>query len=149
MPNSTMFRKHCNRFWSCVSPPCTAHARNGLPSRSARLGVSVTRGRCPGAITLNGLSVESTTNCCARCLTPTPVWPAITAGIHPPDGVIDTTQPDVSAASIDVVPRVNASSNADCPVRVPPSDVTGRGGGGGGGQSRSRLRYGFVPPWNG
>src|SRR5439155_16866941 len=78
-----------------------------------------------------------------------------TAGIHPPDGVIDTTQPDVSVASMDVVPRVNASSNAAsaapsscrCSVWLPPPDVVG--GRADGGQLRSRSRYGFVPPWKG
>src|SRR6266581_823776 len=45
MPNSTTLRKNCSRFWSWVSPPCTANARNGFPSFRARLGVSVTRGR--------------------------------------------------------------------------------------------------------
>src|SRR5204863_346795 len=66
IPNSTMSRRHWSRFWSWVSPPCTADARNGFPSLSARPGVRVTRGRFPGAITLKGLSSESTTNCCAR-----------------------------------------------------------------------------------
>src|SRR6185436_5898440 len=35
---------------------------------------------------------------------PTPVRPAIQAGNQPPLGVIDTTQPSLSAASTDVVP---------------------------------------------
>src|SRR6266704_2365467 len=146
IPNSTTFKKNCSRFWSCVSPPCTANARNGLPSFIARLGVNVTRGRLPGTITLKGLSALSTTNCCARWLTPMPVWPAITAGIQPPDGVTETTQPDVSAASIDVVPRRNASSKAaSAAASVPPSDVvTGRGD-----QRWSSGKYGLVPPWNG
>src|SRR5437763_796179 len=83
--------------------------------------------------------------------------PGITPGIHPPDGVPDTTQPEVAAASMDAVPRVNAASNAAsaapssscCSVWLPPPDVVGVRAGGGGGQPRSRSRYGFVPPWKG
>ena len=52
MPNSTTFRKNCSRFWSWVSPPWTAKARCGWPSFIASVGVSVTRGRLPGATTL-------------------------------------------------------------------------------------------------
>ncbi len=43
---------------------------------------------------------------------PTPVRPAITAGIQAPLGVTETTQPSSSAASIEVVPRKNASSTS-------------------------------------
>ena len=68
--------------------------------------------------------------------------PAIVAGIQPPLGVTDTTQPSSSAASIDVVPAVNASSNDR-----PPSAPVGFGGGGG--HLASSAVYGFVPPWNG
>ena len=104
IPNSTMFRKNCSRFWSWLSPPCTAKERNGFPSLSASVGVSVTRGCLPGATTLYGFSVESVTKLCMRWLSPTPVSPAITAGIHPPLGVIETTHPSASAAWIEVVP---------------------------------------------
>ena len=104
MPNSTTFRKNCRRFWSWLSPPCTAKARNGLPSFSARLGVSVTRGRLPGATTLYGFSASSSTKLCMRWLIPMPVRPAMTAGIQPPLGVTETTQPSSSAAWMDVVP---------------------------------------------
>ena len=62
------------------------------------------RGRLPGAITLYGPSTSWTTNDWARWLMPMPVLPAMTAGIHPPDGVMDTTHPSSSAAWIDVVP---------------------------------------------
>src|SRR5512135_3765320 len=137
-----MLRKNCSRFWSCVSPPWTANARKGLPSLSARLGVSVERGRLPGVTTLNGDIASSRTNDCIRWLMPTPVVPAMVAGIQPPLGVTDTTQPSSSAASIDVVPAVNPSSN----VRLPSFPVAL---GGGGGQLASRPRYGFDPPWNG
>ena len=126
IPNSTTFRKNCRRFWSCESPPCTANARYGLPSLSARLGVSVERGRLPGVTTLKGDMASSSTKACIRWLMPTPVVPAIVAGIQPPLGVTDTTQPSSSAASIDVVPAVNASSND----RLPSAPV-GFGGGGG------------------
>src|SRR5438093_7305969 len=71
----------------------------------------------------------------------------MTAGIQPPDGVTETTHPDESAASIDVVPRRNASSNAASAAAssVPLSVVvTGRG------DHRCRSgKYGFVPPWKG
>ena len=52
MPNSTTFRKNCSRFWSWVSAPWTAKARCGWPSFIESVGVSVTRGRLPGASTL-------------------------------------------------------------------------------------------------
>jgi hypothetical protein len=111
MPNSTTLRKNWSRFWSWLSPPCTAKARYGAPSLSASVGVSVTRGRLPGSTTLKGPSALSSTKLCIRWLSPTPVRPAITAGTHPPLGVTETTQPSSSAASIEVVPRLNDSLN--------------------------------------
>ena len=66
--------------------------------------MSVTRGRLPGSITLKGHLPRRVTKLCARWLSPIPVRPAITAGIHPPLGVTETTQPSSSAASIEVVP---------------------------------------------
>src|SRR5678815_2502251 len=36
----------------------------------------------------------------------------MTAGTQPPDGVIDTTQPSSSAASIEVVPELNVALKA-------------------------------------
>jgi uncharacterized protein YeaC (DUF1315 family) len=104
MLNSTMFRKNCSRFWSWLSPPCTEKARYGAPSLSARLGVSVERGRWPGRTTLNGQSASSSTNACMRWLRPMPVLPAMTAGTQPPLGVTDTTHPSSSAACTEVVP---------------------------------------------
>ena len=104
IPNSTTLRKNCSRFCSWLSPPCTENDRNGLPFFSARLGVSVARGRLPGSSTLYGFSAGSITKLCMRWLSPTPVRPAMTAGIHPPLGVTDTTQPFSSAAWMDVVP---------------------------------------------
>ena len=70
----------------------------GAPCFSASVGVSVTRGRLPGSNTAHGPSAESRTNACMRCERPTPVWPAITAGTQPPDGVTEITQPSSSAA---------------------------------------------------
>ena len=104
MSNSTTFRKNWRRFWSWESPPCTAKERKGFPSFSAMDGVSVARGRFPGSMTLYGPSAASTTKDWARWLIPTPVRPAMTAGIHPPDGVMDTTHPSSSAACTEVVP---------------------------------------------
>jgi len=40
---------------------------------------------------------------------PIPVLPATQAGSQPPLGVMETTHPDVSAASTEVVPRHNLS----------------------------------------
>src|SRR5690606_36622624 len=100
----------CKRFWSCVSPPCTANDKKGFPSLRAKAGVSVTRGLLPGAITLNGLIRESSTKLCRRWLMPMPVFPAIHAGTHPPLGVMDTTHPSASAASTLVVPRSRRST---------------------------------------
>jgi hypothetical protein len=127
MPNSTTFRKNWSRFWSWVSPPWTANDRNGLPSLRARLGVSVARGRLPGSITLNGFSAGSSTKLCARCDSPMPVRPAITAGTHPPLGVIETTHPVASAACTDVVPSVKVSSRSQAGT-PPPAPVVGFGG---------------------
>ena len=75
-----------------------------------------------------------------------PVRPAITAGSHPPLGVIDTSQPFLSAAWMLVVPRVNASSNASSSLR--PRTLSGRGPVVD--QLASRSANGFlVPPsWN-
>ena len=123
IPNSTMFRKNCSRFWSWASPPCTAKERKGRPSRSASVGVSVTRGRLPGSITLYGPSSARVTKLCARWLSPIPVRPAITAGTHPPLGVTETTQPASSAAWIEVVPPSLERSSC-CPLR---SSVSGAG----------------------
>src|ERR1041385_3524607 len=109
IPNSTTLRKNWSRFWSWLSPPCTAKARNGAPSLSARVGVSVTRGRFPGSMTLYGPSAGSVTKLCIRWLRPTPVRPAMAPWPQPPLGVTDTTQPSESAASIEVVPRLNCS----------------------------------------
>src|SRR5829696_6833930 len=64
-------------------------------------------------MTLYGPSFGSVTKLCARWLSPIPVRPAITAGTHPPLGVIDTTHPSASADSIDVVPAWNDSRNAE------------------------------------
>src|SRR5690606_22977005 len=68
-------------------------------------GVRVTLGRLPGSTTLKGLIRESNTKLCSLWLIPTPVFPAIVAGSHPPLGVMETTQPSASAASTVVVPR--------------------------------------------
>ena len=95
--------------------------------------------------------------------------PAITAGTQPPLGVIDTTQPIVSAAWIDVVPRPNASRNAESASSIAApggAAESGRAGAGCPGSlsccplrgwsaaagttvhRASRERKGFVPPWN-
>ena len=59
-----------------------------------------------------------------------PVRPAITAGTQPPLGVIETSQPFLSAAWMLVVPRVKASwkaaSSDGCGVRTR-DEVSGRG----------------------
>src|SRR5690606_22340825 len=96
-----------------------------------------------------------------------PVRPAITAGIQPPLGVIDTSQPSASAAWMLVVPRVNASwkaessaavksasaaeaspasSRAADPAPLVPRTLSGRGPDVD--QFSSNLVNGFVPPWN-
>ena len=50
------------------------------------------------------LRARRCTKLCMRWLRPMPVWPAMTAGIQPPLGVTETTQPSASAASTEVVP---------------------------------------------
>src|SRR5688572_25022758 len=155
MLNSTRLRKNCSRSWSWPSPPCTENASHGLPSRNASVGVRVTRGRLPGATTLNGFSASSTTKLCMRCERPTPVLPAITAGTHPPEGVIDTTQPSLSAALTDVVPAKKGSDSLSVgrgpgrgsamAIGVPPRSGESL-------RSCQRLSssiYGLVAFWNG
>src|SRR5687768_16238024 len=81
----------------------------------ARVGVNVTLGRLPGSTTLNGFNLGSVTKLCIRWLMPTPVRPAIHAGIHPPLGTTETTQPSLSVASMEVVPahtRLRYSSSS-------------------------------------
>ena len=110
MSNSTILRKNCKRFWSCESPPWTAKDKYGWLFLSAIVGVRVALGRFPGSNTLYGPSFGSNTKLCILWLNPIPVFPAITAGIHPPLGVIDTIQPEESAAWTVVVPAINDSS---------------------------------------
>ena len=62
------------------------------------------------------LRLRSSTKLCMRWLMPMPVRPAMTAGIQPPLGVTDTTQPSSSAASIEVVPARKPSSNVSVPM---------------------------------
>src|ERR1022692_1955595 len=83
--NSTMLRKTWSNVWSCKSPPGVDIARNGLPSFSTIKGLSVTRGRLPGANWLGWPGVS--TNVCMRSLIAKPVSPAITEGSQPPLGV--------------------------------------------------------------
>ena len=66
--------------------------------------MSVTRGRLPGSITLYGPSSALGHEALRPLASPIPVCPAITAGIQPPLGVTETTQPSSSAAWIEVVP---------------------------------------------
>src|SRR5215207_9917832 len=121
------------------------------------VGVRVTRGCLPGAMTLYGPSSARVTKLCARWLSPTPVRPAITAGTQPPLGVIDTTHPASSAASIDVVPAWNCAENAESD-RIEELCVAGRScwplgctvsGAGTTLQRASRSAKGLVPPWYG
>src|SRR4051812_30937979 len=147
MPNSTTLRKNCSRFWSCVSPPCTENTRNGLPSFSASEGVKVARGRLPGCNTLNGFSLASSTKLCMRWLKPTPVCPAITAGVQPPLGVTDTAQPFSSVASTLVVPSRKLRSYSASAVglhsfALPVDGILLC-------QPCKTFANGFVPPWNG
>ena len=48
IPRSTWRMNACSAHCSCWSPPGVPHARYGSPSRSARPGQSVVRGRVPG-----------------------------------------------------------------------------------------------------
>jgi len=73
-------------------------AAAGTTFFSASDGVSVTRGRLPGATTLNGFSASSSTKLCIRWLIPMPLLPAMHAGNHPPLGVTEIAQPFSSAA---------------------------------------------------
>jgi hypothetical protein len=129
-----------------VSPPWTAKASHGLPSFTASDGVSVTRGRLPGASTLYGFSEASSTKLCMRCDRPMPVSPAMKAGTQPPLGVAETTQPSASAARIEVVPaRKAASRSAAAAAEASPCTASSPGVP----HFSSRSRNGFVPPWNG
>ncbi len=74
------------------------------------LGLSVARGRLPGSRTLYGFAAASMSKLCMRCESPIPVSLGMNAGIQPPLGVMDTSQPFSSPAWMEVVPAQNASS---------------------------------------
>ena len=113
------------------------------------LGVSVTRGRLPGSTTLKGLSVSSSTKLCMRWLKPMPVSPATKAGIQPPEGVTDTTQPSASAAWMAVVPAIKLSSMLSVPACWKPSSPSPSAGGGTGCHWLRSASKGFFSPWYG
>ena len=98
MPEWTWRRKNCVIHWSCWSPPGEPHARYGSPSRSAIVGVSVERGRLPGASEAGWPS--SSQNICARVPSEKP-----RSGMtgeecsQPPDGVDETMLPALSTMS--------------------------------------------------
>src|SRR5256885_2471224 len=52
MPNASRYRMNCSDHCSCWSPPIVPKVIHGLPRRNASEGVSVVRGRLPGATTL-------------------------------------------------------------------------------------------------
>ena len=70
-----------------------------------------------------------------------PVWPAITAGTQPPEGVTETAQPSSSAASTLVVPRRNVRSNSASAVGVAAGILLC--------QFFRVAVKGFFPPWYG
>src|SRR6266545_3476398 len=84
-----------------------------------------------------------------RWLMPMPVFPAMTAGTQPPEGVTETTQPSASAASTEVVPAWKASSNVRGERVFAPSVPAAPAFFGGGGHLARRSAYGFVERWNG
>ena len=98
IPNTTWFRKKASVHWSCWSPPGVPKARYGSPPRSARLGVSVVRGRLPGASVLGSPSVR--VNIWARVPRQKP-RPGMTGELcsQPPLGVAETRLPNRSATS--------------------------------------------------
>src|SRR5262249_58551031 len=130
-------------------PPCTENTRYGLPSFSASVGVSVARGRLPGCSTLNGFSFGSSTKLCMRWLRPTPVRPAITAGVQPPLGVTDTAHPLASTASTLVVPRRKVRSYSAIAVGLHCAGAVGESAGILLCQLCRMVVNGFVPSWNG
>ena len=85
--------------WSCCSPPGVPKLIQGLPSRSAMEGLSVVRGRLPGARVLD--SPSSSQNIWQRDPRQKP-----SSGIagedcsHPADGVAETIFPQRSIISI-------------------------------------------------
>src|SRR5262249_41693855 len=78
-------------------------ARNGLPSRSTIVGLSVVRGRFPPATTLG--CPASRTNACMRFPSGTPVSPAmyVPPANHADDGEAENRFPFASATSMVVV----------------------------------------------
>ena len=99
---STTFRKNWSVHWSCWSPPGVPKAMCGRPSRVTSDGVSVVRGRLPGARALGWPGVRL--NTCAREPSGKP-----SAGItgddssQPPLGVAAKRFPSASATSTWVV----------------------------------------------
>src|SRR5207248_9290311 len=72
--------------WSCWSPPGVPKASAGSPSRNASDGLSVVRGRLPGASELG--SPRSSQNICARVPRQKPSDGMAGEDCnHPPDGV--------------------------------------------------------------
>ncbi len=51
MPNAARYRKNCSSHWPWLSPPMVPKVIHGLPPLKASEGVSVVRGRLPGATT--------------------------------------------------------------------------------------------------
>src|SRR5487761_1158849 len=98
MPNIRWLRKNSSDHWSCWSPPGVPNARYGSPSRSARLGLSVVRGRLPGASVAGSPGVR--VNICARVPRQKPS-PGMTGELcsQPPLGVAATRFPNRSATS--------------------------------------------------
>ena len=105
----TWRRNACSAHWSCRSPPGVPNARYGSPSRSASAGVSVVRGRLPGARAFGCVRGRARTS--GRAPRPGSRGPARPASpdSQPPLGVAETMLPCRSITSRwQVSPRVSA-----------------------------------------
>ena len=116
MSNTMMFSSTLRICWSWLSPPGVLIARNGLPSFSTIVGVSVVRGRLPPASTFGLAGSRSKT--CMRFESGTPVSPATNAppSSQPELGVALNRLPSLSTTSTQVVSpdRGRASSPCEC-----------------------------------
>ncbi len=121
-PSTACPRNSDSDHWSCWSPPGVPNARRVPSSCSASEGVSVVRGRRPGASEL--AKPSSSQNICARVPRQKP-RPPIAGELcsQPPLGVAETRLPWRSATS-----RWQVSPSVGSPIPTSPAAAAAPGG---------------------
>jgi len=117
MSNTATLRKTWSACWSWLSPPGLLRARNGVPSRSTTVGLSVVRGRLPPRTMFGWPS--SRTNACMRLPSGTPVSPAMNVPPvnHADDGDAEKRVPRPSATLTVVVSSDGRVAASTAPLR--------------------------------